>query len=57
MAAQAGVKRLVLFHHDPAHADRDIEKLVNRARRLEDARRLGDVSAAQEGATIELGRA
>ncbi|MGP8059156.1 MAG: MBL fold metallo-hydrolase [Acidimicrobiales bacterium] len=57
VAAQAGVKRLVLFHHDPAHADRDIEKLVNRARRLEDARRLGDVSAAQEGATIELGRA
>ncbi len=56
VAAQAGAKRLVLFHHDPGRADRDLEKLVSRARRLQDARRLGDVSAAQEGATIDLGR-
>ena len=56
VAAQSGAKRLMLFHHDPGHADRDIDKIVSRARRLPDAKRLDDVGAATEGVTIDLGR-
>jgi phosphoribosyl 1,2-cyclic phosphodiesterase len=55
VAAQAGVKRLLLFHHDPSHTDRDLERLVSGARRLEDARRLADVTVASEGLTLDLG--
>jgi phosphoribosyl 1,2-cyclic phosphodiesterase len=56
VAAESGVKRLVLFHHDPAHTDREIDRLVSRARRLPDAKRLEDISAAHEGSVIKLGR-
>lgn len=56
VAAEAGAKRLLLFHHDPAHTDRDLERLVSRARRLPDAHRLHDVSVASEGMTVDLGR-
>jgi ribonuclease BN (tRNA processing enzyme) len=55
VAADAGVRRLVLFHHDPAHSDRDIDRMVSTARKLPDARRLADITAAYEGMTIELG--
>ncbi len=57
VAAEAGVRRLLFSHHDPAHTDRDIEKLVSRGRKLADARALQDVSAAREGMTVDLGRA
>lgn len=56
VAAESGAKRLLLFHHDPSHTDRDLERLVSRARRLQDARRLDDVSVASEGMTVDLGR-
>jgi phosphoribosyl 1,2-cyclic phosphodiesterase len=56
VAAEAGVKRLLLFHHDPAHTDRDVEGIVNMARKLQDARRLTDISAAFEGLAIDLGQ-
>jgi ribonuclease BN (tRNA processing enzyme) len=56
VAAESGVKRLILFHHDPSHTDRDIDRLVTRARRLPDAKRLEDISAAHEGSVIKLGR-
>ncbi|HVX21810.1 MAG TPA: MBL fold metallo-hydrolase [Acidimicrobiales bacterium] len=56
VAAESGAKRLLLFHHDPAHGDRDIDRLLSRARRLPDARRLDDVSVATEGLTVILGR-
>ena len=55
VAADAGVRRLVLGPHDPAHSDRDIDRLVATARKLPDARRLADITAAYEGMTIELG--
>ena len=55
VAAEAGVGRLVLFHHDPAHTDRELERLLGRARRLPDARRISDISLAREGTTVELG--
>jgi len=56
VAAEAGAKKLLLFHHDPLHSDRDLERLENAARKLPEARRVGEVSAAQEGVTIDIGR-
>ncbi|HEY5246813.1 MAG TPA: hypothetical protein VIJ60_14180, partial [Acidimicrobiales bacterium] len=56
VAAEAGAKRLLLFHHDPARSDRDAERLLRRARRLPEAGRLDDVSLASEGLTVDLGR-
>jgi phosphoribosyl 1,2-cyclic phosphodiesterase len=54
VAAEAGARRLLLFHHDPSHADRDVGLLLRSARRLPEARRVDDVSAAAEGMTVNL---
>lgn len=56
VAAEAGARRLALFHHDPGHNDRAIERLVSEARRLPDAKSLDDVSAAHEYWTVDLGK-
>ncbi len=56
VAAESGAKRLLLFHHDPSHTDRDVDRLLSLARHLQDARRLADVSVAAEGMTVDLGR-
>jgi ribonuclease BN (tRNA processing enzyme) len=56
VAAESGAKRLLLFHHDPSHADRDLDRILRQARGLQDARRLDDVSLATEGVTIDLGK-
>lgn len=53
-AAESGVRRLLLFHHDPSHSDREIGALVRRARRLADARRLEEVNVAKEGTTVAV---
>ena len=42
-ALRAGAQRLLLFHHDPAHADRELDELRARAREL-----------AGENAAVEL---
>ena len=47
VAADAGVKRLVLFHHDPNHHDDAIDEIVERARS-----EFENTVAAQEGATL-----
>ena len=55
LAAAAGVKRLVLFHHDPNHNDRKIDTLVQQAQRQ--IKRLGvrlAVEAAREGRVLKL---
>lgn len=57
VAAEARVRRLVLFHHDPAHSDREIDQLVSRGRKLRDAGTLRDLWAAKEGSTVDLGQA
>jgi len=53
LAASAGVRRVVLFHHDPYHVDDELETLLAEARK-----RWGgpddDVRLAHEGMTIEL---
>lgn len=53
VAAEAGVRRLALFHHDPTHDDVFIDCLVDRARMMA-GRRIEEVLAAAEGLTIVL---
>ncbi len=57
LAMQAGVKQLSLFHHDPDHDDKRIDKMVQHARRLV-AKQRGKlhVDAAREGVTLELAK-
>src|SRR3989449_5427288 len=53
LAAEAGVRRLVLFHHEPEHGDTDMDGLLAAARRLAKANgKPREVLAAEEG--VEL---
>jgi ribonuclease BN (tRNA processing enzyme) len=45
----AGVKRIVLYHHDPYHNDGDIEQILSEASKLH-----SNVIAAREGLEITL---
>ncbi|MHB8594284.1 MAG: MBL fold metallo-hydrolase, partial [Acidimicrobiales bacterium] len=54
VAAQAGARRLMLYHHDPLHSDDDIDRMLEDARRAPGASRLDAVDAAAEGLSIEL---
>ena len=55
LAAEAGVKRLVLFHHEPEHDDGALDELVAAARRSAQRRGgLAEVVAAQEGMHLSL---
>jgi ribonuclease BN (tRNA processing enzyme) len=49
VARKAGVKRLVLFHHEPTHHDQAIRAIEGRARRL-----FANTTAAYEGMTVDL---
>jgi phosphoribosyl 1,2-cyclic phosphodiesterase len=53
VAAEAGARRLALFHHDPTHDDDFLDCLVQRAR-LMAGRRVEEVLGASEGLTIVL---
>jgi phosphoribosyl 1,2-cyclic phosphodiesterase len=56
LAAAAGVRRLFLTHHDPAHDDALVAEIEKRAQRL--AQELGsgmEVACAYEGCQIEVG--
>jgi len=51
VAAEGGVKRLALFHHDPLHSDDDLDRIES------DARGWGmpfDIFAAAEGMKLSL---
>ncbi len=52
LAAEAGVDRVILFHHDPSHTDDDLERLLDEAetRRVQLGGRF-DVALAIEGST------
>lgn len=55
-AAHSGVRRLVLFHHDPDRSDTRLDAILARARRR--VERMGAplrVDAAREGMEIEIG--
>jgi phosphoribosyl 1,2-cyclic phosphodiesterase len=56
IALMARVKKLFLFHHDPAHTDSKVARIEAEARRLVKVHggRL-EVRAAREGARIQLG--
>ena len=55
LALQAQVKRLVLFHHDPDHADRKVDALLKQARELvAQAGSKLKVEAAREGHSLKL---
>ena len=55
VAAEAGVKRLVLFHHEPEHGDDAIDALLAQARKQAQARgRPTEVAAAHEGMQLTL---
>jgi phosphoribosyl 1,2-cyclic phosphodiesterase len=55
LAQEAGVKRLVLFHHEPEHGDEAMDALVAAARRYAQSRgRPLEVAAAQEGMQLTL---
>lgn len=53
LAMQAGVKRLALFHHDPARRDDDLDDLLRCAVEA-GARRGVDVIAASEGLVVDV---
>jgi phosphoribosyl 1,2-cyclic phosphodiesterase len=54
VAAAAGVRRLVLFHHDPAHDDAVLDGLLDEVRSSAAAAVLDEVISAHEGLTISL---
>ncbi|HXQ76600.1 MAG TPA: MBL fold metallo-hydrolase [Gemmatimonadaceae bacterium] len=55
LAFDAGVKKLVLFHHEPEHRDKEMDALVAAARKFAKSRRGRlEVLAAQEGMRVTL---
>lgn len=54
MAAEAGARRLALFHHDPSHHDDDLDQLAAEAE-VEGLRHGVEVFAAAEGRTVSVG--
>jgi phosphoribosyl 1,2-cyclic phosphodiesterase len=54
VARVAGAKRLVLFHHDPAHDDAEVDKVLAHASRCASGTCIDEVIAAREGLTISF---
>jgi phosphoribosyl 1,2-cyclic phosphodiesterase len=54
VAAEAGVRRLVLFHHDPAHTDAEVDAMLEAARCSPGADAIDEVLAAEEGMCLDL---
>lgn len=54
VAERAGVRRLALFHHDPAHGDSVIDRMLAEARHLVTGTSVEEVLAAYEGLTISF---
>ncbi|GIU83843.1 MAG: MBL fold metallo-hydrolase [Acidimicrobiales bacterium] len=55
VARESGAKRLVLFHHDPAHSDELVDRVVEEMRDSPKSWCLEQVVAAHEGLELELG--
>ena len=55
LAQDAGAKKLVLFHHEPEHGDKEMDGLVAAARKFAKTRGGSlEVDAAQEGMKVTL---
>jgi len=54
VAAEAGAKRLALFHHDPSHGDDIVDRLQTEARAFAQGTSVVEVVAAAEGLTVAL---
>jgi phosphoribosyl 1,2-cyclic phosphodiesterase len=56
LAAEAGVKRLLLTHHDPSRSDEQVHQLVERARQFAASHGTGDlvIDAAREGSSYHI---
>jgi phosphoribosyl 1,2-cyclic phosphodiesterase len=54
VAAEAGARRLALFHHDPSHGDAIVDRLQREARSLAEGTSITEVFAAAEGLTVAL---
>jgi phosphoribosyl 1,2-cyclic phosphodiesterase len=55
LAIDAGVRKLILFHHDPTHDDEMIDKMVQTARKLAaKSESYLEVEGAREGAEMTL---
>ncbi|HEX2038975.1 MAG TPA: MBL fold metallo-hydrolase [Acidimicrobiales bacterium] len=52
VARESGVRRLCLFHHDPAHSDDQMDRLLEGARRTGARLGVDEVTAAYEGMTL-----
>ena len=52
VARVAGARRLVLFHHDPAHDDSEVDRVLAHARMCAGGTCIDEVMAAYEGLTI-----
>jgi phosphoribosyl 1,2-cyclic phosphodiesterase len=56
VAREAGARSLALFHHDPAHGDDEVDRLVDGARRTAARMGVDEVFAAAEGTTVTFDR-
>jgi phosphoribosyl 1,2-cyclic phosphodiesterase len=56
VARESGAHRLVLFHHDPAHDDAELDRMLTHARAAVADCGVAEVIAAAEGMTISLAR-
>jgi phosphoribosyl 1,2-cyclic phosphodiesterase len=54
VAAEAGAKRLIIFHHDPAHTDAEVDALLELAQRSPGAKDVEEILAAEEGMSLDL---
>ena len=56
LSLDAGVRKLILFHHDPAHDDKMIDEMVQTARKLASkSERHLEIEGAREGAEMTVG--
>lgn len=54
VAAQAGVRTLALFHHDPAHTDEDLDEMTERVASIAACRGVPSVVCATEGLKLSV---
>jgi phosphoribosyl 1,2-cyclic phosphodiesterase len=54
VAAQAGVRTLALFHHDPGHTDEELDEMTERVTALARCRGVQSVVCATEGLKLSI---